>query len=187
MQRPQRDVVIGPGANPGDLIRAKRAYHLRWRSHDERPRRNVNTTRDKCMRADDTSFTNDRAIKDSRPHADEAVVLHGAGMEDRAMTDRDELAHAYWEIIREMNHATVLNVRTLAYFNVIDVRAQDRRGPDTGAGSKPNVSNDNRFPGHIRSRVNLGLNVEKAGALGRVHVDILPQLRFLSSFRSDLV
>ena len=134
-----------------------------------------------CVSADNAAATNHRAIKDGGSHADEAVVLHRAGMQNRAVAHRHEVADDDGQILSQMDDATILEVRALADFNVVDVTAKDCHGPDAGPGSKADVAHDDSVRRNIGGRVDARLSKKKTGAMTFVHgVSFTLQMRLSS-------
>ena len=140
VDRAEIDVVVGPVADVGDFLGVERAHDLRRRAHNERAGRNASALGDQRVRADDAALADNRAVEDRRAHANQAFVFHGAGVEDRAMADGNELADNDRQVVGEMYDAAVLDVGALADLDVIDVTAQDGSRPDAAAGGETDIA-----------------------------------------------
>ena len=174
--------MIGPVLEIRNFLGLQWAHNLRRHAHDERAGRNAHPLRDQSVGTDDAAFSDDRAVQNCRTHADEAFVLDGAGVQNRAMTDGNIFSHDHWQIVREMNDRSILDVRPFADFDIIDVAAQNGGGPDAAAGGESHVADHDGVRRHIGGRVDLGMNKKKARALDRVHASIVTSLRFFVQF-----
>jgi hypothetical protein len=81
-------------------------------------------------------------VKYGRVHADEAFVLDYAGMNDRSVTDRDEITDCQGKVIGQMSDYAVLQVRALPDRYEIDIATKDCPVPNARAVTEPDVTND---------------------------------------------
>ena len=72
----------------------------------------------------------DRAVEDDRAHADEHLVLDGAGMEDGGVADGDQFTHVAAEVVGEVDDGVVLDIGARADNDLMDVAPQGDVIPD---------------------------------------------------------
>jgi hypothetical protein len=113
-------------------------------------------------------FLNHRAVEDDAAHADQAFVLDRAGMQDHRMADGDARAdherparRVGRRLVRDVEHAVVLDVARLANGDRVDVAADHRAGPYRGVGAQADLAD------HAGARVHPG-----AGGKLRVNAPI---------------
>jgi len=110
----------------------------------------------------DAAFADHRAVKNRRAHSDQAFVLHRAGVQDRAMADRHQLADAHRQIIREMHEASV---PWMFEPSPISIKLMSPRRTAVGQtllrAASRNITDHDGLWCHICSRVDLRLNVRK--------------------------
>ena len=68
-----------------------------WGNQGRASRRNFLAEGDQCVRADDGAGADFRAVENDCAHADKDFVVDSAGMDDRSVSDRDQLANESWE------------------------------------------------------------------------------------------
>ena len=64
------------------------------------------------------------------PEADQNLVANGAGMHDGRMPDRDIVSDEAGEIVGQVQHGVVLNVRVVPDHDAVDVAAHHGVVPD---------------------------------------------------------
>lgn len=100
------------------------------RTQHERARRNFHPHGNECVCADHAPRANLRPIKNDRAHADEGLVVDGAGVDNGAVPDCHTLAENDRKIIGEVKDGVILNVRLRSHDNAVDIAAQDRAEPN---------------------------------------------------------
>lgn len=65
-------------------------------------------------------------------------------MNDRTVTDRDELAHFEGEVVGQVSDDAVLQIRALPDRDEIDIAPQNRAIPNAAAVTKPDVADHSR-------------------------------------------
>jgi len=91
----------------------------------------------------DRLATDVSSVKNGRIHANEAFVLDYAGMDDRPVTDRDEITDFEGKVVGQVSDHAVLQVRALPDRYEIDIASQDGTVPNARAVPEPDVT-DNR-------------------------------------------
>jgi hypothetical protein len=66
------------------------------------------------MRPDDRALPDDRPVEKDGAHADQALVAHGAGVDNRRVPDRAPRADVGAVVIGEVDDRVVLDVGALA-------------------------------------------------------------------------
>src|SRR5690606_18123389 len=97
---------------------------------------------------DDALVADLRAVQDDGAHADETLIAHHARVHDRAVAHGDVLADLRAVVIREMHHRVVLNVRTAADHDGVDVAPEHGAIPDAALVPQRDVPDDRRRSGH---------------------------------------
>lgn len=87
-----------------------------------------------CPRAYHRSSADDRAIQYNRTHADEAVILHRAGVEDGAVPHGDELSHVAAAAYVDVQAGVVLYIAAAADDDRCKICAEGGVVPDGGIG-----------------------------------------------------
>src|SRR5690348_13202664 len=84
LQRPMADLrLLVRGEAPNDSSRRTEDERARWHFHADSHER---------VCADDAARADLRAVEDDRAHSDEHFIVDRAGVDDRAVTDRDAFA-----------------------------------------------------------------------------------------------
>ena len=113
-------------ADAGEFVFRQFASHLCWDSRDEGARRDDGALKHDSARRHERASPDDRAIEHRCVHADEAVILNRAAMNDRAVAD----AHARADRRRNprvaMHDNIVLQVTACAERDLVGVAAQHR-------------------------------------------------------------
>ena len=106
--------------------------------------------------------SNDRAVADysavkyGRMHADEAVVLNGAGMEQSAVAYSYIITDDAGVVISNVQHAVVLDIAVAANLDAVNVAADSNAGPDAGVLLKLNLANQGSSIKGVGLLVNFG-------------------------------
>src|SRR5262249_15285912 len=88
-----------------------------------------------------------------RPHADHAVILHGAAVEDGPVAYRDPAADDAGDPRVGVDHAQVLDVRLVADLDPLGVSPDHRVVPDAHVLPHVDVTEDDRPGGDEGGRV----------------------------------
>jgi len=119
------DIAPSPARNVFLFFERERALHFCRRTENERTRRNLCPESDQGICSDDRASTDLRPIENDCPHAEEHFVVDGAGVNDGAVTDGDELPKPRLVRRVDVNDGVVLNVGPRADNNAIDITAQN--------------------------------------------------------------
>jgi hypothetical protein len=135
-------ILLRPPFQSGTFFLRQFADNFRWRAQYERAGRNFRSLCYQRLRADERLLADDCAIEDHCAHADQRFVADGAGMDNRAMADRDPVADEARKIVREVQHGVVLDVRVMADNDAVDVAAQHRAMPHARMSAKRHIADD---------------------------------------------
>lgn len=130
--------------------------------------------RDKRFCADEGLFADDSSVQNDGAHADKNLVTDFAGMDDRAVAHGDPITHNAWEIIRDVQHSVVLNIRVMADGDAVDVAAQDASVPNARVRAESHIADDGSGFGDENAPAELRGLAEESVEL-RVHLH-LPQV-----------
>src|SRR4029077_7853286 len=92
----------------------------------------------------DTTGADVHSVQEHAPHADQAVVLHRASVQNVAVAHADARANAGRQAAIHMDDRAVLQVARLADHDRVDVRTEHRPVPHTGACTQGHVSEHDR-------------------------------------------
>src|SRR4029077_19490252 len=112
---------------PGDillLIERKLPANFRGRSEHKRARRNLHAASDKRVCSNDGTRANFHIVKNNDAHPDKHFIVDLARVHDRVVANRDQLTYDRGITCIKMHDGVVLNVRTRADNNAIDISAQ---------------------------------------------------------------
>ena len=139
-------------------------------SHDlARDARNERVRRDYCVLLDHGACRDNRAASDLCPcknngaHADQHVILDLTAVNACAVSDRHIVADDARVLIRDMQTREILDVRTDADRDIVDIAARDHARPETRVLPKPHIAREEDLRGDKRLRVNLRRDAVKAG------------------------
>jgi len=132
---------------------------------DEGAGRDDHALGDEGIGADDGAGADLRAIEDGGAHADEDLVIDGAGVEDGGVAAGDVLADVDAEVIREMDHAGVLDIRAWADADFVEIRPDDGAIPDAGILADGDMADDDGAGGDECGGMDRGRGVEEASHL----------------------
>ena len=96
------------------------------------------------IRSNEAIVPNHRAVQNRRAHPDQRLVSDRAGVDNRRVANRHVVADEAGQIVGQMHHGVVLNVRVAADDDAVDVAAQDGVVPDAGALANFNIAHDDR-------------------------------------------
>ena len=145
------DVAIRVHLNLGDLGVRQQPLHLARAAHHERPRRHVHAFDEQRPGGDDRLRPDVRSVQQDRAHADQALILDGAPVDDRAVPDRHVVAHGRrMRILHHVDDRAVLHVGAAADANAVHVAADDDRHPHTALFTDFDVADDLRAVVDVR-------------------------------------
>src|SRR5262245_42416608 len=87
------------------------AFDLRGLAEREAARWNVRAFRHDAADGDDAPLADPRSVHNDGPHANQAIVLDGRPVHDRAMAERHALAERAGKALVGVQDAAVLDVR----------------------------------------------------------------------------
>jgi hypothetical protein len=91
------DVTPGPPRDVFLFLASERASDFCRGTKNQRARRNFLAEGDQYVRADDGARADFRAVENDCAHADKDFVMDSAGVDDRTVSDRDQIANESWE------------------------------------------------------------------------------------------
>ena len=106
--------------------------------------------------SNDRAVTDYSAVKYGRMHADEAVVLNSAGMQQSAVAYSYIITDDAGVVISNVQHAVVLNIAVAANLDAVNVAADSNAGPDAGVLLKLNLANQGSSIKGVGLLVNFG-------------------------------
>src|SRR5262249_49068740 len=80
------------------------------RPNDQRAGRHFHVLQHECPGSDDRTSTDSRAVEHDRSHADQAIVLDGAAVQDDAMADGYPTSHRARNPLVRVDHREILDV-----------------------------------------------------------------------------
>ncbi len=154
-------ILLRPSSQRCSLGDSKLPNHPRRTPQYHTPRRHHHSLRHQRIRPNNRLRAYQCSIQDRRAHSNQALILDGAGVDDRGVADRDMATEDAGEIISEVQHRVVLNVRIVADHNAIDVAAEDGVVPNAGVRAEGNIAENNGGAGDVNIRTERGLLAEK--------------------------
>ena len=124
------DVFLRPLAVIIRGFRAQILHHLGGGPQHQGIGRNDGALGDQRARAHHGSLADYRAVQNDGPHADQAVVLHRAGVQNHTVAHGHVLAYMAAEVVRQMDAAIILDIGVISNDDLVDVRAQRGVVPD---------------------------------------------------------
>ena len=106
--------------------------------------------------SNDRAVTDYSAVKYGGMHADEAVVLNGAGMQQSAVAYSYIITDDAGVVISNVQHAVVLNIAVAANLDAVNVAADSNAGPNAGVLLKLNLANQGGSIKGVGLLVNFG-------------------------------
>ena len=131
-----------PGSLEFDLVLGKNTYSTSGRPDNESSRSNRRAGRNECTRRNQRLLSDDGSIEHDRADSDQRTVAHFAAMNDGTMAHRDLVPQQRWEpACRNVKRGVVLDIRTRADPNPLDIATHDRSVEDARIGTDFDVSN----------------------------------------------
>ncbi len=170
-------IIESPGSLEFDLVAGKNTYGTSGRPHNESSRRNRRAGRHDCARRNQRLLADDGSIEYDRADSDQRTVAHFAAVNDRAMAHRDLVPQQRWEpACGNVKRGVVLDIRTRANPNPLDITAQDRSVEDARIGTDfdiPNHSGPRSDPDAlVQSRFNLAVGAKDCSHSSINHVGL---------------
>lgn len=123
-------VFLGPVLQTAPFLRGQRTDHFRRGTEHHGSGGDAGALGDQGVCPDDALLADLGAVEDGGAHADEAFVPDGAGVDDGGMADGDVAANDRAEVVGQVNHGVVLDVRVIADDDAVDVTPQHGSVPD---------------------------------------------------------
>jgi len=134
------DVLGGVERQRGLLRLGQRTDHLGRRTKDQRTRGRHESLSHQGVGSHQAAIADLGAIKNSRAHANQAVVSNLAGMDDRRMANGGAPADSNSVVVRQVNDGAILHIGFLANLDEVDVPAEDAAIPDTAPCSQRDIA-----------------------------------------------
>ena len=110
------------------------------------------------------------AVHDNSAHANQRLILDGAGVHDRAMSNSDQFPDDSAESVGHMDDGAVLDVGACADVYGVDVAAQCRAEPYAAFFAQGHCANNGRVGGYKCAVGDGGLRTQKVlNAFGEGH------------------
>lgn len=81
--------------------------------------------RDQGIGPNQAPFPDHGAVQNGCAHAHQNFIGDGAGMQDRSVPDGHEVAYQTWNLIGNVQHRVVLDVRVMPDDDAVDVTAEN--------------------------------------------------------------
>jgi hypothetical protein len=101
------------------------------------------------MCADKALIAHYGAIENGGPHSNQDFVTHGAGVKDRAVTDRHEAAQDAGIVIGKVKDGIVLDIAVMADDDAVDISPGHGVIPDAGVIAHGNITQHHGSFGNI--------------------------------------
>ena len=130
------------------------APDLAGQPHDHRSGRHHEVFRNQRAGSHDRPCADAAAVQQNRAHPDQAPILDGAAMHDRAVSDRHIVADDGWMgITHDMDEGEVLNIGARADADGVDVASHDHVHPHAALWPEMHVTDDLSAAVHEGRRV----------------------------------
>src|SRR4030095_1056938 len=125
------DVAPSPPGNVLLFLHSKLSTDFRRRSEYERARGNFRPDGDKSVCADDRTRADFHIVKNDSAHPNEHFIVDFACVHDGGVTNRNQFAHDCWIICVDVNDGIILDIRSRADDDAIDIATKHGAIPDT--------------------------------------------------------
>src|SRR5213075_664432 len=121
VKSPQLDILFRKTLYARTFRRAQGAYHCRRRIENHGPRRHFMPLSNQSSGTNNRLLADDRPIENDCPHTDQDLVGNRACVHDSSMADGNMVSDNAGILVREVQHAIVLNIAVVSDLDAVDI------------------------------------------------------------------